>query len=340
MAFSPPRFVRRASPESLLSYLQFRRTAPDDDFLWDAPSSAFVEAFLRHVRSLTDGTQDMLHSDLERVEQMSDELGERCCLDSSSSRNKIIEDFAALPSGVERALHTLISDPSLFERAELLRSVEMNRLGRMWDGFIAPRGLESTSDSSAHGRLSNALTEHFVARDGTGRSVMVEVFERARTRGEDQQSLFQVMAYLEGLPASSLEFGDQGITRRTSRPVLEVVWTYAPATGELEVLATGGREQRVVLATLFMQHLLGRAGDAAPIPLRRFTLEPLRTATELPTDAEDGIARVFVRHLRLRPLDGRAGSISLERDKIGTTICTSCPAGGSAVMIRSGVGSG
>jgi hypothetical protein len=125
------------------------------------------------------------------------------------------------------------------------------------------------------------------------------------------------MAYLEGLPASSLEFGDQGITRRTSRPVLEVVWTYAPATGELEVLATGGREQRVVLATLFMQHLLGRAGDAAPIPLRRFTLEPLRTATELPTDAEDGIARVFVRHLRLRPLDGRAGSISLERDKIG-----------------------
>lgn len=146
---------------------------------------------------------------------------------------------------------------------------------------------------------------------------MLEVFERGRTRGDDRQSLFQVVVYLEGLPASSLEFGEEGISRRTSRPVLEVAWTYAPASGELEVLARGGRQQRVVLGTMFIWHLLGRSGDATPISLRRFTLEPLRTTTEFPTDAEDGIARVLVRRLRLRPLDGSSGAMELERDKAG-----------------------
>jgi hypothetical protein len=81
-------------------------------------------------------------------------------------------------------------------------------------------------------------------------------------------------------------------------------------------LAKGGREQRAALAKLFMQHLLGRAGDAAPMLLRRFTLDPLRTATEFDTDPEDGIAQVFVRRLRMRPLDAPAGSIELERDKV------------------------
>jgi hypothetical protein len=314
-AFSLPRFVRRASPEGLLSYLQFRSVAPDDDFRWDAPPKALVDSFVRHVRSLADDTVERLQYDLERVEQLSDELGERCCLDSSATPSSLLEKFDALPSGIDRALHVFISDPALFEGAELLRSVEMNRLGRMWEGFIAPAGLEPTSDPSARERLSNALTVHFKAREGTGRSVVVDVFERVRTRGEERQSLLQVMAYVEGLPASSLEFQDQEITRRTRRPVLEVACTYAPDTGELEVLAKGGREQRAVLAKLFMQHLLGCDGDMASFPLRRFTLEPLMTATEFPIDPEDRIAQVIVRRLRLRSLGRTAGSILLERDR-------------------------
>jgi hypothetical protein len=129
MAFSLPRFVRRASPQLLRTYVDFRGIAPDSEFRWDLPGKEFLAFFLDYARNLPKRSLGMLLSDLERVEQMSDEVGERCFCDSDSHPDECIATFAELPSACDRALRVFIVDQDLFERAELLRFVEINRMG-------------------------------------------------------------------------------------------------------------------------------------------------------------------------------------------------------------------
>lgn len=299
------------TPQSLRAFLEQVGCAPGQDFDWEVPGTRLAEKLGAHVSTLSEEERAALFAALERVERLGDEIGLRCLLDSAAHREPLLKLFGELPGPLERALHMIVADPALFERAELMRYVEAHRMGRIWNGYLAPAGLAPADDEERKDALKEALREHFLRRDGSGRVVVVDVFERLCSRGKQQHSLLQVMVYLEGPPESTLAFEGDDLKRLTHRPAVEVAWTYSPETGVLEVLAKGGRQQRTTLAKLFLQHLLGCADDVAPIPLRMFELDSLRRPRDFPTDPEDGIASVSIRKLRLRPLDD-VGFVTLE----------------------------
>lgn len=318
MPFSLPRFIRATSSGSLRAYLESREAAPPEGFEWDVRPRDFVASLASHLLHLDETEQAKIYSDLDRVHRMADDVGERCFLDSADARRELIESFERFDSATDRALHVLLAHPALFERAELLRYVEANRQARHWEGFVVPVGIKVRRDEDGQAELKKAVQEHFRERDGTGRRLVIEIFDRIRTEHDRITDLVQVMVYLEGLPASGLVFNKDDLERQTYRPAVEVAWTYEPETGELEVLARGGRPVRAELARQFVTHLLGSDGNPETIALKRYELDSLRRPRSFPTDPEDHIAKVRIRRLRLRPFGPAAGALTLERDARGS----------------------
>jgi hypothetical protein len=98
---------------------------------------------------------------------------------------------------------------------------------------------------------------------------VAESFERGPTnvRHHGEGRVFQLVAYLEGLPSTSTEFGDGGIVRRNVRPANKVTLVYAPDTGVIDVLAHAGWQLREAVARAFAEEPFPQAGDIEPVRL-------------------------------------------------------------------------
>ncbi len=117
--------------------------------------------------------------------------------------------------------------------------------------------------------------------------------------------------FREGRSGERKAFVDGRVGRLPDRPVLEAALTYEPEGGVVEAVATP-RENRVVLARMFTEHLLGVPFGGERMPLRRYELDHLRQAVPFPTDPEDSIESVRLNLLRLMPLDTQAERVTLE----------------------------
>jgi hypothetical protein len=123
--------------------------------------------------------------------------------------------------------------------------------------------------------------------------------------------VFQLVAYLEGLPSTSTEFGDGGIVRRNVRPANEVTLVYAPATGVIDVVAHAGWQLREAVAKAFAEELFPQEAGFEPVRLRQVMLSGLARPRSFPVDPEDGIDGVRLTSLRLAP-NGVEGRLTLE----------------------------
>ncbi|MFO1036175.1 MAG: hypothetical protein U1E45_04955 [Geminicoccaceae bacterium] len=162
------------------------------------------------------------------------------------------------------------------------------------------------------GRLEAAFRQF----DGSGANIVVEAFERGPVNigrhGEGR--VLQLVAYLEGLPATSTEFGDTGVVRRNVRPAVEVALVYGSETGVIDVVARAGRQLREEVAKAFAEELFPQQAGIEPVRLRQVILSGLALARSFAVDPEDGIENVRLTALRLAP-DGPAGRITLETGK-------------------------
>ena len=112
--------------------------------------------------------------------------------------------------------------------------------------------------------------------------------------------MLQLIAYLEGLPATSTEFGDDGVVRRNVRPAVEVALVYAPDTGVIDVVARAGRQLREEVAKAFVEELFPLEAGIEPVRLRQVMLSSLARPHNFPVDPEDGIDSVRLMALRIR----------------------------------------
>ena len=266
------------------------------------------------MKALDDGVRGAVLTEWERVHELTDEVGQNALLGAATDRQALIDAFVDMESVNERSLWVFLDDITAFERAEDNKYVDFGRQSRLWDGFVTIASADVCRDQAAKDGFIAALRDHYTPRDGSGRNIKIEIFDRARRESDGFVELVQVMIYLEGLPISSLEFENGDLSRRLQRPAVEVAFTYAPESGEMDVVAKGGRDERKDLARLFLQHLLETDLDPEQIPLRVYNLDSLRSPRAYPTDPEDGIRNVRVRRLRLRPYAGNGGRIIVETD--------------------------
>ncbi|MBF0401359.1 MAG: hypothetical protein HQL90_11385 [Magnetococcales bacterium] len=260
-------------------------------------------ALLKVVERLDERDLAVLNADFDRIQEMADEAGQWAMLHVSADRKPLQE----LGSHYERALWLFMDDPALFRQAEEARFADTRRQGRMWSGFVGPRGVAVSQDPEDHRRFEEKVRLIFDTRNAR-----LDLFDRLRVEAKEQLSrVVQAVIYREGLPDVQLVFNAIGdLELQTHRPVYEVSIVYEPASGIIEVVANG-TENRARLARLFAEIILRQGILGMRVPLRQYDLSQLLQPYDFPSDPDDGIDAVKVLRLQLRRREAEQAHLAL-----------------------------
>ncbi|ABC32276.1 conserved hypothetical protein [Hahella chejuensis KCTC 2396] len=296
-------FVRHASVEIMRDYFS-RKRPPVDGVDWTQDRSTLLHTLTQWVDTFTPEERVRLRVDMERVQQMSDEVGQAALLGAVRDVTKL----KSLPSAQDRSLWTYLHESESFRHAEDIRYADQYRHGRNWSGYQVETGLRLRSDEMSLEVFKDRVRSLF----GLGEKVKVDMFQRVLAAEDGGQSqVFQIMVYQEGLPDSYLEFeGENDIVSRIRRPISEHAIIYCESNGAVEVVAAKA-ERRDAIARAFTEALLARGVEAERTPLRRYDLEPLMANQTLTWDASDGIESVHLVMLKLKDLAG-LGRLQIE----------------------------
>lgn len=296
-------FLRSTPTPLLTAYFGVAapRWRPEVD--WAAPAPDLGRALLRAVDAMDAPDRARVMNDADRICAMADEPGQSAIYAVTSAQ----DDLDRLANGHARALWTFLHAAVDYEHAEQVRYADSKRYGRMWDGFVCAKGCTVARGGEALLAFERAIAERFRTEN-----VEVEICDRSRSSADGiEHELVQVAVFREGRSGERKAFVDGRVGRLPDRPVLEAALTYEPERGVVEAVATP-RENRVVLARMFAEHLLGSPFGGERVPLRRYDLNHLRRPVPFPTDPEDNIEAVQLNLLRLMPLDTQAERVTLE----------------------------
>ena len=262
-----------------------------------------VRQRLEELLLASSSTRAELIASLQRVFLMGSSGGDRAMIAACGSDVLLRQELSARPNPHERALWLLGHHPDLFDRAEDICQSDHRYGGRNWSGFIGPRDTWPDLAGEPLDLFKARIETRFRQFDGSGARIVVEAFERgpASIGRYGEGRVFQLVAYLEGLPATSTAFGDGGIVRRNVRPAFEVALIYAPETGVIDIVGSAGRPLREAVAKAFVEELFPQGADIAPVRLREVALAALARPSSFPVDPEDGIEGVRLTALRIEP---------------------------------------
>lgn len=290
------RFVRSASPQDLRSHLSQRDVPVPANLNWGAPAEEFSQGFLKAVNELPEQKLIQLIADIDRISDMTDEVGQAALMALAEWRDRLGQI-----EGAHRRAHWLyVQSLDAFRQAEEIRYADENQNAqRLWDGFVGPRLLELKNDR----QIVDQFKEGLRGLLGAGR-VYVEIFGRVRGRsGEPDREIKQITVYSEDVPVDEVVFTTVGVKNQARKPVRETAITYEPGSGTIEVV---GRVKalREQVASLFAEMLLGVDLSGERLPPRRVDLSPLLDPITFTVEPQDGIARVKLTRLVISALDG------------------------------------
>ena len=290
------RFVRSVSPQDLRSHLSQSDITIPANLNWDAPAEEFSKGFLKAVDELPEQKLIQLFADIDRVSDMTDEVGQAALMALAEWRDRL----GAIDSAYQRSHWLYVQSRDAFRQAEEIRYADENQNAqRLWDGFVGPRLLELKNDPQIVEQFKEALRRLL----GAGR-VHVEIFARVRSRGgEPDREITQITVYSEDVPVDEVVFTAVGVKNQARKPVRETAITYEPGSGTIEVV---GRVKalREQVASLFAEQLLGIEIDGERLPPRRVDLSPLLDPHAFPVDPQDGISRVKLTMLTVSTFGG------------------------------------
>ena len=316
MSFSLPRFLRRVQPSDLQRYFGALAILFSEPIEWTAKSSALVESVKTAIETLPERERERVFEDFERIDQVSDEIGQRALRSLIEHDEALLHRFHSCDGSEARGLFVLLTGEEAFDNALATAYAERMRHGRSWSGYCLPAPLAPSKNLSDIALLEGDLSALFHQFDGTGRNLKVDWFER-RTCDLKGAALGQVIhysVYVEGLPECSMEFDREEPKRRTRRPVIEAAICCDPVSGTLDVVSKGGRPLREEIAQSFAARLLDSENALTPVSRRDFDLDRLKRLAAFPTDPVDGVKSVEVTLLRLRNTASGFGRVTIEAD--------------------------
>lgn len=290
------RFVRSVSPQDLRNHLSQIDIPVPANLDWDAPAEKFSKDFLTVVDDLPEQKHVQLLADIDRISDMTDEVGQAALMALPEWR----ERFGEIEGAHRRAHWLYVRSQDAFRQAEEIRYADENQNAqRLWDGFVGPRLLELKNDPQVVEQFKDSLRGLL----GAGR-VHVEIFSRVRNRtGEPDRELKQITVYSEDLPVDEVVFATVGVKNQARKPVRETAITYEPGSGTIEVIGRV-KSLREQVAGLFAEKLLGVDLSGERLPPRRVDLSPLLDPIAFTVEPQDGIARVKLTRLVISALDG------------------------------------
>jgi hypothetical protein len=316
MSFSLPRFLRRIQSSDLQTYFTARDILSSKKVEWTAKPAALLDSLKEAIEALPEKERERVFEDFERVDQLSDEIGQRALQSFIEDDEALLQKFHSCSGTEARGLFVLLKNEDAFDHALATAYAERMRHGRSWSGYCLPPPLAPSKNPSDIALLEADLSALFREFDGTGRKLRIESFERRITdfSGSLSGPIIHYSVYVEGLPECTLEFEHDGPKRRTRRPVIEAAFCCDPINGTLDVVSKGGRPLREDIAKSFTERLLGSGTTLTLVSRRDFDLSRLKRPTAFPTDTVDGIKSVEVTLLRLRNAASQYGYVTIEID--------------------------
>ena len=312
MSFHPRKVLTHLSLDTLQKYLQ--EADPDIAAVvdWTVAEKDVRDEIAQLL--LTGGAH---HGEqlvaLQRVFLMARDPGDRAMIAACGGDVQLRREVSAQPNPHERAVWLLAHHSERFARAEEICQADQLYGGRSWTGFIGPRGSWPELAGKSLQLFKTRIETAFRKFDGSGANIDVETFERgpANFGRHGEGRVLQLVAYLEGLPATSTEFIESSVVRRNVRPAVEVALVYGAETGAIDVVARAGQPLREEVAKAFVEELFPHDAAIEPVRLRQVMLSGLARPRPFAVDPEDGIDSVRLRALRFAP-DGDVGWVTLE----------------------------
>lgn len=285
-------FIRHSSAQGLQEYFTNKNISVSG-VDWSQDQATVASNVIQLLNHLPAEDHARLRIDAERIQQMSDEIGQAALLSAVTNTAQLSQ----MESALERSRWVYLHEPDRFRHAEDIRYADQYRHGRNWSGYQVEAALPLHSDPVSMDTFKAKIKALF----GLGEKVKIELFDRTLPDEDGNDiDVVQVMVYQEGLPDSYLEFeGEENIVSRIRRPVSEHAITYSSDTGTVEVVAAK-RERRDVIAKAFTEDLLKQPVEADKVPLRQYCLDPLVEETPLDWDLDDRIESVQLIMLKLQ----------------------------------------
>jgi hypothetical protein len=316
MSFSLPRFLRHIRPSDLQDYFRQRDIRFQERVDWNAGPTKLMACLKVAIEALPDLQRERVLDDFERVDQLTDELGQCSLLTLAESDRALLQRFQSCHGRQARGLLVLLANEDTFEHALATACAERMRSGRSWSGYQVPGSASPSHDRTAVGLLETDLQALFRDLDGSGRRLKIDMFVRrtCNVGGGATSRVIHYTVYVEGLPEISVEFDRDEPKRRSRRPVIEAAICLEPETGSLDIMSKGGKDMRQSIAESFAMRLMGSDQELQPVYRRDFDLDRLKRPIPFPSDPADGIKSVAVTQVRLSHLGGRFDRITIETD--------------------------
>ena len=303
-------FVSRITPTLLHSFIKRHSIELSPTELAASPTKV-TEAIDRALEQLPVGARGRLLHEIETVEKLATEVGERAIASAT-----LHENLGELPSRHARALWVFLNDPEGFHRAEESVHHDAQRYSRQWTPFAGQKGCDLRRDHAAQEAFKAALRVQFDTPN-----VHLDIFDRSRSSffdgnaagdDEDKVDLVQITIYREDRPNVEPAFVENKFAYQTRSRVIEAAVTYEPASGRIECVAAQRANREAVVAH-FSTIMLGCAPELVPFMMRSYDLSVLADRVDFRTDPIDLIDGVSVAMLRLSPSDGTSDQVTIER---------------------------
>lgn len=302
---SPQSFVKKTPWSDLRRLLSWAGTPVES--LNDIDPKMRKEAFAEAVFSAIDGAGERVASEvfaaIDQIEQFRDDFGLKSLRSVAVASGIPPEEFDAHEDIRPAAIQLLTRNRRDFERAVASHYADRYRQGRSWSGFAlgAPGEIELRKDAAAQEAFEAEALKLFAEDPLCGRCKF-DWFERMVPdpwTGEEHRCR-QATVYLEERPRSESKFDEDGeVIVETRRPVAEGAVVFDRGTGQVEVVAKGGRVLHERVATLFRETMIEGGAATEPVRMRRLGLQRLARPTPLDIRAEDGVVAAEVDRLTM-----------------------------------------
>lgn len=302
----------RLDPPLLLEYLKRRSVELDVDpekLPKKQPGKKLYEA----MKKLEDGVVQQLEPDLFEMAVLSSEL---CVLSFIDSGRKvglhIADELEPYKSEESRNLHIACHYPGLWANAKRFAEVEACANSKAWSTYPGfPYGAIHGVEDKKQVFLDQVVA-CYSAQDIRGKISEIDHV----VHGEETDYFFIKM---DAPCLHRLQVRNKKIEDAIFHPAFEIVFVHHRRTGELNLLAEGGKKITEPLRRAYSEVMHGIEPPdlrEEPVPYNLDCL--LNVNKQFPFDPEDGIERVFLKKLYIKPINKQTRSVMLEGDPGGS----------------------
>lgn len=279
--FNPPHFLRHIGMPTLQ---QFTQAHPIADFIqmdWTQDEDKLPAQLNQTIQTLIDQLPQhniisptgvsaaealgLWHDDLRRCDQLANQYALEKFNESYADDESLIA-FDALDDR-EKALWLFTFRSEAFRSIELYLSFLAKTNGKFWKKHAIAAGLDLVQDRERLEAFSHAVANLY-QKTGAGKSTHVEVSQR--------DDGVQITLYVEGPVTAVAHFSQQNFKRMTTRIALETALVYDPATGIIETIVKGGKNNHQAVLKLLGEHIVHQTIHATEIEPKIYRLNALR----------------------------------------------------------------